>query len=207
MFIVIKSSVIAFCLLVLLTNTSLRCVQVCGLVWSEEHKELISGHGYANNELVIWKYPTMTRVAELTGRGLLLATSIYSLLFYLLNYISVYSIMLLCCLQVTLREFWTWHCRLMVRRLCRPQPMKRCGCGNVLLPTHNRKNWHRLVHLRKLASWLAVLDNYIDVGLHSVTRDACYVNVPFSLLTFMMCTVFYVHVNYLFLNVKQCFCT
>lgn len=41
--------------------------QVCALLWSTNYKELISGHGFANNELVIWKYPGMTKVAELTG--------------------------------------------------------------------------------------------------------------------------------------------
>ncbi|KAF9822861.1 hypothetical protein SFRURICE_016095 [Spodoptera frugiperda] len=40
---------------------------VCSIVWSTHYKELISGHGYANNQLVIWKYPVMTRVAELNG--------------------------------------------------------------------------------------------------------------------------------------------
>ncbi|XP_063622293.1 cell division cycle protein 20 homolog [Cydia splendana] len=41
--------------------------QVCSIVWSTHYKELISGHGYAQNQLVIWKYPLMSRVAELTG--------------------------------------------------------------------------------------------------------------------------------------------
>lgn len=41
--------------------------QVCSLLWSTHYKELISGHGYAQNQLVIWKYPLMSRVAELTG--------------------------------------------------------------------------------------------------------------------------------------------
>ncbi|XP_041474735.1 cell division cycle protein 20 homolog [Lytechinus variegatus] len=41
--------------------------QVCALLWSKEHKELISAHGFAQNQLVIWKYPTMVRIAELLG--------------------------------------------------------------------------------------------------------------------------------------------
>lgn len=41
--------------------------QVCSIVWSKEHKELISGHGFAQNQLIIWKYPSMAKVAELTG--------------------------------------------------------------------------------------------------------------------------------------------
>uniref|UniRef100_A0A2I3GBG4 CDC20/Fizzy WD40 domain-containing protein n=1 Tax=Nomascus leucogenys TaxID=61853 RepID=A0A2I3GBG4_NOMLE len=39
--------------------------QVCSILWSPHYKELISGHGFAQNQLVIWKYPTMAKVAEL----------------------------------------------------------------------------------------------------------------------------------------------
>ncbi|CAL1293023.1 unnamed protein product, partial [Larinioides sclopetarius] len=52
-------------------GTSLNAIdtksQVCAILWSKEYKELISGHGFANNELIIWKYPSMTKVCELTG--------------------------------------------------------------------------------------------------------------------------------------------
>jgi cell division cycle protein 20 (cofactor of APC complex) len=41
--------------------------QVCGLLWSLEHRELVSGHGYSQNQLSIWKYPTMMKVCELVG--------------------------------------------------------------------------------------------------------------------------------------------
>jgi len=41
--------------------------QVCSLVWAPEYKELVSSHGYPSNEVVIWRYPAMTRVAELMG--------------------------------------------------------------------------------------------------------------------------------------------
>lgn len=41
--------------------------QVCALLWSANYKELISAHGYANNQLTIWKYPSMVKQAELTG--------------------------------------------------------------------------------------------------------------------------------------------
>ncbi|PSN50320.1 Cell division cycle protein 20 [Blattella germanica] len=41
--------------------------EVCALQWSTTYKEFISGHGYANNQLIIWKYPSMTKVTELTG--------------------------------------------------------------------------------------------------------------------------------------------
>ncbi|XP_015515119.1 cell division cycle protein 20 homolog isoform X2 [Neodiprion pinetum] len=43
--------------------------QVCSLLWSTTYKEIVSGHGYAQNQLTIWKYPGMTKVAELTGHS------------------------------------------------------------------------------------------------------------------------------------------
>ncbi|XP_057900810.1 cell division cycle protein 20 homolog [Melospiza georgiana] len=41
--------------------------QVSSILWSTNYKELISGHGFAQNQLVIWKYPRMNKVAELQG--------------------------------------------------------------------------------------------------------------------------------------------
>jgi cell division cycle protein 20 (cofactor of APC complex) len=41
--------------------------QVCGLVWSKTEKELLSSHGFSQNELCLWKYPTMVRMREFTG--------------------------------------------------------------------------------------------------------------------------------------------
>ncbi|KAL1489266.1 hypothetical protein ABEB36_014199 [Hypothenemus hampei] len=41
--------------------------QVCSLLWAQNYKELVSGHGFANNEVAIWKYPAMTKVSELKG--------------------------------------------------------------------------------------------------------------------------------------------
>jgi len=41
--------------------------QVSSLVWNREHKQIISGHGYAENQLSIWNYPTMNKVTDLNG--------------------------------------------------------------------------------------------------------------------------------------------
>ncbi|XP_063241197.1 cell division cycle protein 20 homolog isoform X2 [Bacillus rossius redtenbacheri] len=41
--------------------------QVTAIQWSLTYKELVSGHGFANNQLIIWNYPALTKVAELTG--------------------------------------------------------------------------------------------------------------------------------------------
>lgn len=52
--------------------------QVCALQWSPLEKEILSSHGYAENQLCLWKYPTLARMKELKGhtsRVLHMATS------------------------------------------------------------------------------------------------------------------------------------
>lgn len=41
--------------------------QVCALQWAKHDKELVSSHGYSHNQLILWKYPSMVKAAELTG--------------------------------------------------------------------------------------------------------------------------------------------
>ena len=41
--------------------------QVCSLVWNKHEKEILSSHGYAKNQLCLWKYPSMAKMAELNG--------------------------------------------------------------------------------------------------------------------------------------------
>ncbi len=41
--------------------------QVSALLWNGEHREIVSGHGFSQNQLTVWRYPTMTKAAELTG--------------------------------------------------------------------------------------------------------------------------------------------
>lgn len=51
---------------------------VCSIIWSEENRELASGHGMPHNYLSLWKYPCMSKVADLkghTGRIIQLASS------------------------------------------------------------------------------------------------------------------------------------
>ena len=43
--------------------------QVCSVVWSKHQRELCSSHGYSENQLILWKYPTMTKIKELTGHS------------------------------------------------------------------------------------------------------------------------------------------
>jgi len=50
--------------------------QVSGLQWCPAEKELISSHGYSQNSICIWRWPTLLPVAELTGhRGRVLHLS------------------------------------------------------------------------------------------------------------------------------------
>jgi cell division cycle protein 20 (cofactor of APC complex) len=41
--------------------------QISCLLWSKEHRELISSHGFQLNQLSIWRYQDMTKVCDLTG--------------------------------------------------------------------------------------------------------------------------------------------
>ncbi|VDP25013.1 unnamed protein product [Soboliphyme baturini] len=52
--------------------------QVCNIAWSKHSSELVSTHGYSQNQIIIWKYPSLQQVAKLVGhtyRVLYLATS------------------------------------------------------------------------------------------------------------------------------------
>ena len=51
----------------LMTPFGTRTLQVCAILWSQHYRELVSGHGYSQNQLTVWKYPSMTRIADLTG--------------------------------------------------------------------------------------------------------------------------------------------
>lgn len=44
--------------------------QVCNLSWSKNVNEIVSTHGYSQNQVVVWKYPSMTKTATLTGHTL-----------------------------------------------------------------------------------------------------------------------------------------
>jgi cell division cycle protein 20 (cofactor of APC complex) len=52
-------------------GTNLKTVdtgsQVCSIQWNSHQRELVSSHGFSDNQLILWKYPTMTKVQEFTG--------------------------------------------------------------------------------------------------------------------------------------------
>jgi cell division cycle 20-like protein 1 (cofactor of APC complex) len=52
--------------------------QVCNLAWSQNCNEIVSTHGYSLNQIVVWRYPSLSKVVTLTGhtyRVLYLAVS------------------------------------------------------------------------------------------------------------------------------------
>ncbi|KAL4503155.1 hypothetical protein ABPG72_014384 [Tetrahymena utriculariae] len=52
--------------------------QVCNLMFGKTENEIVSTHGYSLNQIVVWKYPSLQKIAELTGhtsRVLFLAMS------------------------------------------------------------------------------------------------------------------------------------
>ena len=43
--------------------------QVSAIAWHREHREIITSHGLPKNQIAVWKYPTMTKVGELSGHS------------------------------------------------------------------------------------------------------------------------------------------
>ena len=44
--------------------------QVCNLSWSKNVNEIVSTHGYSQNQIIVWRYPAMAKLATLTGHTL-----------------------------------------------------------------------------------------------------------------------------------------
>ena len=44
-------------------------VQVCALQWNPHEREILSSHGFSQNQLCLWKYPSMAKVGEFTGHS------------------------------------------------------------------------------------------------------------------------------------------
>lgn len=41
--------------------------QVCNLIWAKNVNEICSTHGYSLNQIIIWRYPSMNKIATLQG--------------------------------------------------------------------------------------------------------------------------------------------
>ncbi|KRY50181.1 Fizzy-related -like protein, partial [Trichinella britovi] len=56
-----------------LTGQPVRSVdtgsQVCNVLWSRHSDELVSTHGYSQNQILVWKYPTLDRLVKLVGHS------------------------------------------------------------------------------------------------------------------------------------------
>jgi WD40 repeat protein len=67
-------------------------VQVCNLMWSKNVNEIVSTHGYSLNQVIVWKYPSMQKIATLTGHTLR-----YALVLYLaLSCLALFCLVLFC---------------------------------------------------------------------------------------------------------------
>ena len=38
-------------------------LQVCNLAWCKNVNDLVSTHGYSQNQIMVWKYPSMSKVS------------------------------------------------------------------------------------------------------------------------------------------------
>lgn len=43
--------------------------EVSALLWNKSERELLSSHGFPKNQLTLWRYPNMVKMAELTGHN------------------------------------------------------------------------------------------------------------------------------------------
>ena len=39
-------------------------MQVCNLTWSKNVNEIVSTHGYSQNQIIVWRYPTMSKASR-----------------------------------------------------------------------------------------------------------------------------------------------
>ena len=68
--------------------------QVCTLLWNKNERELLSSHGFTKNQLTLWKYPLMVKMAELNGHtSRVLFMVQVSLLPYTLCFCLPYSVL------------------------------------------------------------------------------------------------------------------
>ena len=42
-------------------------MQISSLLWSKEHREIVTGHGFTNNSISFWKFPNLECVGEIKG--------------------------------------------------------------------------------------------------------------------------------------------
>jgi cell division cycle protein 20 (cofactor of APC complex) len=47
------------------TNTLETATQVTSLIWSPHAKELLSTHGFPNNNICVWSFPSLSKICDL----------------------------------------------------------------------------------------------------------------------------------------------
>ena len=68
--------------------------QVCALLWNKHERELLSSHGLTQNQLTLWKYPSMVKITELTGHASRVLFVAQVLIWSLSNYLYYLSFIL-----------------------------------------------------------------------------------------------------------------
>ena len=68
--------------------------QVCALLWNKHERELLSSHGLTQNQLTLWKYPSMVKITELTGHASRVLFMTQVLIWSLSNYLYYLSFIL-----------------------------------------------------------------------------------------------------------------
>lgn len=53
----------------LLTQCNILHLQVSALAWNKDHHQLISAHGCPKNYMVVWQYPTLKKLRQLSGHS------------------------------------------------------------------------------------------------------------------------------------------
>ena len=52
-----------------LINTVNANSQVCALLWNKHEREILSSHGFSENQLSLWRYPECGKVADYHGHS------------------------------------------------------------------------------------------------------------------------------------------
>ena len=42
---------------------------MCALQWNPHEREILSSHGFSQNQLCLWKYPSLAKVGEFRGHS------------------------------------------------------------------------------------------------------------------------------------------
>ena len=72
-------------------DLAISIMQVCNLVWSKNVNELVSTHGYSQNQIIVWRYPTMSKVFLMpcsSTSNLIVNATLHSELFFVVSQLA-----------------------------------------------------------------------------------------------------------------------